>query len=103
MGTIVAKAKRAGALRGNLVRLYDAVLSLKNRDECAAFMRDLCTTAELKEFGERFQIAKLLANNKSYRDISDTTGASTTTITRVSHWYHHGQGGYRSVLSRLKT
>lgn len=103
MSTVVSGAKRAGAAKGNLVRLYDALLSLKTREECAAFLRDLCTVAELKEMAERFQIAKLVANNKSYREISRITGASTVTVTRVSHWYHHGMGGYRSVLSRLKT
>lgn len=92
----MAKNKRG------LDALYDALLSLKNREECAAFMRDLCTRAELNEFAERFAIAQLIAKGVSYRATADTTGASTTTVTRVSHWYHHGMGGYRSVISRLK-
>ena len=101
MGTVISTAKRAGNVSVNMARLYDALLSLKTRAECAAFLRDLCTPAELKEFGERLQIASLLVEDMSYRDISDKTGASTTTITRVAQWYHHGRGGYRTALSRL--
>ncbi|TAJ13883.1 TrpR like protein, YerC/YecD [Patescibacteria group bacterium] len=85
----------------DMVALYDAFLSLKTREECAAFLRDLCTQSELEAFTERFAIARLLAKDVSYRDTADETGASTTTVTRVSHWLHHGQGGYRSVITRL--
>ena len=102
MGTIVSKAKRPNAAKGDLGRLYEAVLSLKTREECAAFLRDLCTLAELKELAERLAIANLVARDTPYRDISGKVGASTTTVTRVAHWYHHGMGGYRSVISRLK-
>lgn len=102
MGTVVSNAKRAGVAKSNQARLYDVILSLKNRAECAAFMRDLCTLSELKELGERLAIAELIAKGVSYRDVSEKVGASTTTVTRVSHWYHHGRGGYRAVISRMR-
>ncbi len=85
-----------------LDRLYTAFLTLKSKDEYAAFMRDLCTLAELKAFGERFAIAELLSKDASYRGASDQAMASTTTVTRVAHWLHHGTGGYRTVLDRMK-
>lgn len=81
--------------------LYDAFLSLKTREECAAFLRDICTRAEIQALQERFVAARLIAEGRSYRDISDTTGASTTTVTRVAHWLNHGMGGYRTVISRI--
>ena len=85
----------------DLPALYDAFLNLKNREECAAFLRDLCTLAELKAMSERLAVARMVAKDISYRDISNATGASTTTVTRVAHWYHHGMGGYGTALSRM--
>lgn len=80
--------------------LFDAILQLKSRKECARFFRDLCTLNELKAMTERWQVAKQVDENVSYRAISEATGASTATVTRVAHWLHHGEGGYRLVLDR---
>lgn len=95
-----ARAKTAKPVE--VAALYDALLSLKDREEAAAFLRDLCTLPEINALAERFQVARLLAKDMSYRDVADKTGASTTTVTRVSHWLSHGQGGYRTVIERLK-
>jgi TrpR-related protein YerC/YecD len=88
--------------KNELAPLYDALLALKTRAEAAAFMRDLCTLAELDALAERYAAARLLTKDLSYRDVADKTGASTTTVTRVAYWLHHGQGGYRTVIERLK-
>lgn len=88
--------------RNDLGPLYDALLSLKGRAEAAAFMRDLCTQAELDAFAERLAIAKALSKGDSYRDVADDLDASITTVSRVAHWLQHGQGGYRTAISRLK-
>ncbi len=82
--------------------LYEAILALKTVEECKAFFRDLCTLAEIADMTERFQVAKLVRKSVPYREISRRTGSSTATITRVAHWVHHGTGGYRRVLERLK-
>ena len=95
------KAKKPGSPQA-LTRFYDATLSLKTRDEAAAFFRDLCTLSELKAMSERFAVAEKVSKDLSYRGIADATGASTTTITRVAHWFHHGRGGYRMVIQRLQ-
>jgi TrpR-related protein YerC/YecD len=84
------------------IALYDAILALKTRDEVARFVRDICTLSEIEALIERFAVARLLNKDMSYRDVADKTGASTTTVTRVSHWLRHGQGGYRTVIDRLK-
>jgi uncharacterized protein YerC len=39
----------------------------------------------------------------TYRQISEQTGCSTATITRIAHWLHHGEGGYRMMLDRVRT
>ncbi len=81
--------------------LYQAMLSLQNISECTAFLRDLLTEGEIKEFGERWYIVRSLAKGLTYREIQKLTGQSLTTITRVAKWYKSGAGGYRLVLARI--
>ena len=85
-----------------LKELYKAILNLKNEKECESFFRDLCTLSELTSFAERFDVAQKVEEGMSYRRINAETGVSTATITRVAHWLHHGMGGYKLVLERLK-
>ena len=82
--------------------LYEAVLSLKNLEECRSFFEDLCTVAELRSFNQRLSVAKMLDNKHVYTDIAARTGASSATISRVSRSLIYGSGGYRLVLDRLK-
>lgn len=82
--------------------LFEAILQLKDATECRNFFRDLCTFGELTAMAERLAVVKQVENKVPYRKIADNTGASTATITRVAHWFHHGMGGYKLVLDRLK-
>jgi len=82
--------------------LFDALLSLKDRDEISRFMADLCTPAELEAFVDRWRVAKLLEKDLSYREINDRTGVSVTTIGRVARFRELGAGGYRTALDRLQ-
>ena len=82
--------------------LYKAILTLKTPSECAAFLRDLLTEDEIKEFGERWYVVEALDKGLSYREISKLTGLSTATITRVAKWLHNGTGGYQLTLGRVK-
>ena len=45
--------------------LCDAILSLKDREECLRFFDDLCTRKELQSIAQRFEVAKLLAGESS--------------------------------------
>ena len=85
--------------------LYDALLSLKTREELDAFMADLCTPSELRAFAERWSVARLLyGQDKSYREIAAEAGASPTTVVRVARFLKEmPHQGYRLVLDRLKT
>jgi len=82
--------------------LVDALLSLRDRDEAERFLRDLLTLNELRDLSMRWSVARLLAQGLHYADISQRTGASTATITRIASWLHHGEGGYRLLLDRLR-
>jgi len=83
-----------------LWELFETISLLRDRDETARFFRDLCTPAELEAMAERLEVARLLQEGLSYRRISEVTGASTTTVTRIAHWCKHGEGGYRTMLRR---
>jgi TrpR-related protein YerC/YecD len=81
--------------------LFAAVLSLKSAAECGAFFADLCTPAELDALTGRWKVARLLAKGIPYRQISQKTGISTATVTRVARCLTYGNdGGYRRLLDR---
>ncbi len=82
--------------------LCEALLSLKNKEECYAFLEDVCTIKEFLDIAQRLSVAKMLDNGESYSAISSQTGASTATISRVSKCYEYGAGGYKTVISRCK-
>ncbi len=64
----------------------------------ANFLRDIGTLSELAAWSERLEVARLLGQGLSYRQVSAKTGASTTTVTRVAHFLENGEGGYRDIL-----
>ena len=82
--------------------LYKAILQLKTVEECQKFFRDLLTIEEITEMSKRWQAARLLDQGQPYRAVAEKTGLSTTTVTRVANWLHHGQSGYKLVLKRIK-
>jgi len=82
--------------------LFDAIITLDDRDTAASFFRDLCTRRELEEMSSRWAVVRLLDAGMPYREIAQTTGVSTATITRINQWLQHGTGGYRAMLTRLE-
>ena len=82
--------------------LFEAILSLKTKEECYSFFEDLCTIAELRAMVQRFQVARMLDEGRIYSDIVQETGASTATISRVNKCLVYGSDGYRKMLDRLK-
>ena len=82
--------------------LCEAILSLKTKEECYAFLDDVCTIREVLDISQRLSVAKMLAEGISYAVISKETGASTATISRVSRCCEYGAGGYQNVITRLK-
>lgn len=80
-------------------RLVKVIASLKNEQVASAFLRDLMTLPEIEEFANRLEIASLLLQGHSYKEIAEKTKVSTTTVTRVAHWLYRGCGGYNALLS----
>jgi TrpR-related protein YerC/YecD len=87
----------------NVDALLDTILCLDDRDEAARFLRDLCTLGELHDLAQRWAVVRLLDQGLHYAEISELTGASTATITRIASWLNHGEGGYRAMLDKLNT
>ena len=82
--------------------LYEAILTLKDLDECRKFFSDLCTVAELRAMEQSFEVAMLLSEGMIYNDILERTGASSATISRVNRSLQYGADGYQAVLPRIK-
>ena len=82
--------------------LFEAILCLKNKEECYTFFEDVCTINELLSLSQRFEVAKMLTDKRTYLDISEKTGASTATISRVNRSLNYGNDGYEMVFSRMK-
>ena len=81
--------------------LFDAILTLRNREECYTFFEDVCTVNELLSLSQRFEVAYMLREHKTYLDIAERTGASTATISRVNRSLNYGNDGYDMVFERL--
>ncbi len=96
-------AMPAGWINADSDALFDAILSLKTRDEARNFFRDLLTEKEIIEFSRRFKVARMLTQNRKYSDIEDATGMSSTTIARINQWLISGMGGYRAAIQRSQS
>ena len=83
-------------------QLFDAILCLENREECYRFFEDIATVNELLSLSQRFEVARMLREQKTYLDIAEKTGASTATISRVNRSLNYGNDGYDMVFSRME-
>ena len=81
--------------------LFEAILNLKNKEECYQFFEDVCTVNELLSFAQRFEVAKMLREKKTYLEIAEKTGAATATISRVNRSLNYGNDGYDMVFDRM--
>jgi TrpR-related protein YerC/YecD len=86
----------------NVKELFQAVLKIRNLEECERFFADLCTPTELLAMADRWRAARLLAEGLPYRSIYERTGVSTATVTRVARALTYGEGGYKTILERSK-
>jgi len=82
--------------------LFQAILSLKDIEECYLFFEDVCTVNEIQSLSQRFEVARLLREQKTYLEIAEKTGASTATISRVNRSLNYGNDGYDMVFKRMK-
>ena len=82
--------------------LFSAIVQLESMEECRNFLRDLLTETEIREFAERWKVARMLSQGTPYTRIEQETGLSSRTIARVHKWMKTGKGGYTMMLKRRK-
>ena len=82
--------------------LYKAILTLKTEEECFKFFKDVCSDSELLAMEQRYNVAKMLEEGKTYLNIQDATNASTATISRINRCIQYGEGGYELAHDRLQ-
>ncbi len=85
-----------------LDNLFQAILTLQTQEECYKLFEDICTVKELEAISQRFEVAAQLFSGRNYNAVSETTGASSATISRVNKCLLYGDGGYRMVLDRME-
>ena len=81
--------------------LITALMTMKTPEECRAFLKDLCTPAELQAMADRWAVVEALQQDLPYREIHRLTGVSLTTIGRVARYMADGAGGYALAVERL--
>ena len=86
----------------NMYQFYRAVLALENEEECRRFFDDVATIKELIDLSARFEVARMLDSGAVFSEISRETGASSATISRVNKCLTYGEGGYKTVIDRIK-
>ncbi len=82
--------------------LFDAILHIRTKEECYNFFEDLCTVNELLSLSQRFEVATMLRDKKTYLEIAGKTGASTATISRVNRSLIYGTDGYELIFKRME-
>ena len=80
---------------------FEAVLTLRTQEDCKRFFEDICTIKELQAISQRLRVACLLDSGNNYLEVSEATGASSATISRVNRGLNYGSG-YRKALDNLK-
>ena len=82
--------------------LFEAIFQLKSVDECFDFFEDLATINEILSLSQRFEVARMLRQHKTYLEIAEKTGASTATISRVNRSLNYGNDGYDLAIQRIQ-
>ncbi|MCD8300335.1 MAG: YerC/YecD family TrpR-related protein [Clostridiales bacterium] len=85
---------------GAVDHLFQAILSLNDLEECYRFFEDVCTVNEILSLSQRYEVARMLRQHRTYLDIAEATGASTATISRVNRSLNYGNDGYDLVFER---
>lgn len=93
----------ADKIRTELVEnLLGVFARIDDPDDVYALLQDLCTVREITEMSQRLEVARLLSEKTSYLEIQEKTGASATTISRVSKCLNYGSGGYETALAVME-
>lgn len=88
--------------REDVSQLVRAFSLVEGEEEIKAFLTDLCTPREVCDLAQRLEVARGLDEGSSYLEVQSQTGASSTTVSRVSKALNGEYGGCRRVIVRLE-
>ncbi len=80
--------------------LFERLTKIDSAEEADLFLQDLCTYAEIDNMAQRLYSAKLVTEGKTYNEVTEQTGISTATLSRVSACVKHGSGGYERIIKK---
>lgn len=83
-------------------KLFRAICSINDPEECRKFLEDLCTIKEIQDMAQRFDTAILLSKGYSYQKIAEKFSISTATISRVNRCLNYGDGGYKAAIEKME-
>lgn len=84
-----------------VLELIEAFVNCKTTEEAAMFTQDLLTESELSFISRRLRIAKLLLQDKTYKEVQDSLHVSQTTIAKIAFWLNHRGEGFRNIIKKL--
>lgn len=88
-------------VENNIDFLFDLFMHVETKEELETLFNSICTPNELASLSQRAVVARMLTQNKVYRDIVESTGASTATISRVNRSLRFDKNGYDVIFARL--
>lgn len=88
--------------RNSILEFFEAILSIKDINECDDFFEDMCTSKELLSIAQRYTVARMLRERRVYSEIVRETGASTATVSRVKRMLYDGTGSVEKILERTR-
>ncbi len=86
-------------LSERIEELYEILLKLETKEDCAALLADLCTYKEVEQMAQRAYAAKLFLKGNTYNKITEETELSSATLSRISRCINHGSGGYTKFIN----
>ena len=93
---------RADIRKPEVEDLLCVLAQLDDADTIFALLEVVFSIREIRETSQRLAVARLLDQGLSYAAIEAQTGASATTIARVSKCLTYGSGGYEAALDILE-
>ena len=81
--------------------LINAFALTKDALTSSLFLQDLLTASEIKNLSKRLRIAKLLLEEKKYKEIVDDLHCSYGTIAKVGSWLEEAGEGLKKVIRKL--
>lgn len=83
--------------------VVETLRKLRFEKDLGNFIDDLLTEEEILDLAQRIKIGKSILDGKSYDEISEKIGTSTSTVSKIGQILKYGKGGLEKTLGKHKT